>query len=178
MTVIDTQARTGGSTGEFTILETDVYRMKITSAAVEENKYADPRPDGSRPQQLVLCWEVSDVTEEQDESLIGAKVWHRINPYYGPVRDGGVSKFKAFIDMLREQGHLPDFAPNAFDIDTLVGIEQRVNVEKYTKGQGPNAGQLGNKVVGVLPLRRPRRTAPAARNVPQPIDETDDDGLL
>jgi hypothetical protein len=162
MAVINTQGR-GSKTSEFALLETDVYRMKIARASIEQNQYAEDQPDGTKPDQLVLCWEVTEPIGEQDEEVAGLSVWQRLNPYYGPVRDGGVSKFKQFIDMLRQQGHLADFDPNAFDTDALLGIEQRVSVEQYIKSQGPNVGKPGNKVTGVLPLRPLKKGAkPAA----------------
>lgn len=154
MAVINTHKGTGSGTGEFTLLETDVYRMQIKAADLQEDQYADVNRDGSRPERLVLRWEVTQVTDEQDEAALGCAVWQRFNPYYGPVRDGGVSKFQQFIDGLRVQGYLADFDPELFDTDSLIGIEQRVSVEKHIKSMGPNAGKPGNKVSSVLPLRR------------------------
>jgi hypothetical protein len=145
--------------GEFRLLDTDVYRMRIASAEIEEDKFADALADGSKPQRLVLRWEVSEATPEQDEEVVGCAVWQRINPFYGTVREGGPSKFKAFIDSLRAQGLLPD--GEELETDAFVGIEQRVSVEKYIKTMGPNAGQPGNKVTAVLPIRRPKSAAPA-----------------
>lgn len=161
MAVIDTQARKGGGSGEMTLLETDVYRMKIARASIEQDQYADPLPDGTHPDRLVLCWETTEPIGDQDESVVGLSVWQRLNPYYGPIRDGGVSKFKAFIDGLRAQGHLQDFDPHSFDTDSLLGIEQRVSVEQYIKSQGPNVGKPGNKITGVLPLRAKKPAAKA-----------------
>lgn len=173
MTIINTQARSGGGSDKaFVVLPTDVYRMKITKATIEENRFADPLNDGTKPQQIVITWEMTQLSEDQQDAADEAgedwstcAVWQRFNPYYGPVRDGGVSKFKAFIDALREQGYLEDFDPNTFDTDSLLGVEQRVSVEKYKKSQGENAGKPGNKVVSVLPLKRGK----AGRNVPQPV---------
>lgn len=167
MTAYNTQRGGTGSTAEFTILETDVYLMEIVKSTIEENQYADPNKDGSKPEQLVLTWQVYELTQDQAETegaedYLEQKVWQRLAPYYGPVRDGGVSKFKAFIDGLRDQGLLEDFDPQAFEPESLVGIKQRVSVEKYTKGQGPNAGKPGNKVVTVMPLRRKAPTKKAA----------------
>lgn len=180
MTVIDTTARRSGGEGkDFVILPSDVYRMKIVKSAIEENRFADVLPDGTRPMQLVLTWEVTALTEEQQEAAdeageewVGAAVWQRINPYYGPVRDGGVSRFQAFVDMLREQGY--DINPEAFDPESLVGIEQRVNVEKYTKSMGENAGRPGNKVVSVMPIRRKGGDKAAGRNVPRRLAEDEE----
>lgn len=181
MAVINTQSRkSGNGTGEFILLETDVYRMKIADALLEEDQFAEPLNDGSKPIKLVLRWEVTEAGDDQDEEVVGCAVWQRFNPYYGTVREGGPSKFKAFIDALREQGHLKEFDPGAFDTDQLVGIEQRVSVEKYTKTMGANAGKPGNKVVGVLPLKRARKGAveevplPEPRKTPPPHTEDED----
>src|SRR5258707_3901140 len=176
MAVINTRGQGGGGgSKDFVLLPSDIYRMKVTKAVVEENRFADAKNDGSKPLQIVLTWEMTVLTDEQRDAADEAgdawdtaAVWQRLNPYYGPVRDGGVSKFQAFIDMLREQGYLADFNPDAFDPESLLGIEQRVNVEYYYKSMGENAGKPGNKVVNVLALKRAKKgakEAPAPRNV-------------
>jgi hypothetical protein len=156
MTVVNLSSRSGGggASGDFKLLETDVYRMKIVAATLEEDQYAEPLNDGTKPVRLVLRWEVSAAGEDQDDDVKGCAVWQRFAPWYGTVRDGGPSKFKAFIDSLREQSYLASFDPSAFNLEDLVSIEQRVSVEKYAKTMGPNAGKPGNKVVGILPLKR------------------------
>lgn len=160
MAVVNLQERRGGNgTGEFELLETDVYRMKIADAKLEEDQFADATADGHRPIKIVIRWEVTEAGEDQDEGCVGNAVWQRFNPYYGDVRDGGPSKFKAFIDGLREQGLLPGFDPSAFDTALLVGVEQRVSVENYVKTMGKNAGQNGNKVLMVMPLKRAKKKA-------------------
>lgn len=152
--IINTQERRGGAqSGDFKLLNTDVYRAKIAEAKIEEDRFGEPQSDGSLPLQLVVRWEVTEVTDEQDDECVGCAVWQRINPWYGITRAGPPSKFKTFIDALREQGLVADFDPTAFDPSILDGIEQRISVEKYTKGKGQNAGQPGNKVTAVLPLR-------------------------
>lgn len=174
MTPINTTARRGGGDSkDFVVLPSDVYRMKILKAVIEENRFGEPLNDGTKPLQLVLTWEVTTLSEEQadaaadaEEDWSAATAWQRLNPYYGPVRDGGVSKFKAFVDNLRAQGHLQDFDPELFDPETLVGIEQKVTIERYIKSHGDNAGKPGNKVVSVLPLPRAKRAKPAA----EPVD--------
>jgi hypothetical protein len=169
MAVIDTKGKNGGGNGgDFKLLETDVYRAKIMSALIEEDQYADANRDGTKPVKLVLRWEVTQAGDEQDDDVVGCAVWQRFNPFYGTVREGGPSKFMAFIDALREQGYLDGFDPAAFDTDALVGIEQRVSVEKHTKTMGPNAGKPGNKIVGVLPLRG-KKSAKAPKNAPEPV---------
>ena len=185
MALINLNERRGKSTsGDMELLETDVYRMKITRAVIEDDQYGEPDKNGLLPVKLVLTWEVSGVTDEQDADCMGLAVWQRFNPYYGMVRDGGPSKFKAFLDGLAEQDLLPDFNPaNPFDTDMLVGIEQRVNVENYAKTMGPNAGKPGNRVVGTLPLKRKaaaKAAKPEAKNVPQVVadGEVDEDADL
>lgn len=164
MAVINTQ-QSGGRPADAVILPTDVYLMEIMDAVIEDDQFAEPRKDGSKQQRIVVTWEVYALTPEQQEvgeesePFLNQRVWQRFAPYYGPVRDGGDSKFKAFIDMLREQGYLKEFDPMMFDTDALVGIKQRVSVENYKKTMGPNAGQPGNKVVSVLPIRRGKASA-------------------
>lgn len=158
--------RSSGSSESRAILPTDFYRMKIIEAKLEEDQFADKNKDGSQPIKLVLTWEVSALTEEQQEDAAAAdedwssvRIWQRLNPYYGTVKEGGPSKFKAFLDGLLGQGLLAGFNEEAFDIESLVGIEQRVSVEKYTKTMGVNAGQPGNKIVAIAPLRKPKSKA-------------------
>lgn len=168
--IINTQERRGGSqTGEFKLLETDVYRAKIAEAKIEEDRFGTPLNDGSLPLKLVVRWEVCEATEDQDDEVIGCAVWQRFNPWYGVTRDGKPSVFKTFVDALREQGLLKTFNPSAFDSGDLDGIEQRISVEKYLKSMGPNAGQPGNKVTAVLPLRAKK----APKNQPVEIAEAD-----
>lgn len=154
--------------GDWTPLPTDTYVMKITDAEMEEDIFAKPDRDGNQPQKLKLTWEIAKLTPEQEEAGIrlGEKVWHRINPYFGTVKDGGPSKFMAFVQSLVGQGLLPsgDFTPSDF-----VGITQRVLVEEYTKTMGANAGKPGNKVTSVAPLtvqRRPQRPMVQPANTP------------
>lgn len=180
MPVINLNDRRGkSSSGEMKLLETDVYRMKITRAIIEDDQYGEPDKHGLLPVKLVITWEVSGVSDEQDAECMGLAVWQRMNPYYGTVRDGGPSKFKAFLDNLVEQGALEPLNVESFDTDMLVGIEQRVSVEHYTKTMGPNAGQPGNKVVGILPLKRKATKATPAKpkNTPEPVEVESDDDL-
>ncbi len=179
MTIINTQQGNGNAAENAVILPTDVYRMEIVTAIIEEDQYADARADGTKPEKLVITWEVSALLPEQQEAgdeaeaYLGAKVWQRFNPYYGPTREG-VSRFQVFIDGLVSQGLIEDFDPLAFDTDDLLKIEQRVQVEQYIKSMGPNAGKPGNKVLAVMPLRRPKaavKVAPAAKNRPVAVVE-------
>jgi hypothetical protein len=176
-------------TGERPVLPADNYRMKIVDAAMRENKLEKPYADGTYPLNISLTWEVSALTEEQQdaadeagEEWVGVRVWQDHNPYYGDVKAGGPSKFKAFIDNLRTAGHLPDFNPEDFDIGELVGIEMKCLLKVHVRTMGQNAGKPVNKVVDVSPLRAPRgkganvaqRPAPAPRNVPDPVGEMTD----
>lgn len=170
--------------GDFEILPTDIYRMKIAKADIQQDQFAEPDENGDRPDQLVLCWEVSQVIGEQDEGVVGLSVWQRMAPWYG-VGKRGPSKFKAFVDGLIAQNLLSaDFDPDNMDTDWFVGVEQRVNVEEYTKTMGMNKGQPGNRIVNILPLvaakKAPTKVAPAQplrKNTPQPVTAGDiDDG--
>jgi hypothetical protein len=168
----------------FEILPSDIYRMKIVKADIQQNTFAEQKSDGTYPEQLVLCWEVSQVLGEQDEGVVGLSVWHRMAPWYGDTKRGP-SKFKEFVDSLIIQKLLPDSLDlEAIDTEDFIGIEQRVNVEEYIKTMGVNKGQPGNKIVSLLALvaqkkaptkatpTRPTVSArPAPRNVPQPIEE-------
>jgi len=176
MAVVNLQARTGGSQqGEFKLLETDVYRAKIADVTMEEDRFAQPNADGARPMKLVIRWEVTEAGEEQDDDCVGQAVWQRFNPYYGTVKEGGPSKFMAFIDALKEQDLLPGFDPGAFDTAMLLNIEQKISVENYIKTMGDNAGKPGNKVLMVMPLKRAKKAKeakPAA--VPAGVVEEED----
>jgi hypothetical protein len=151
------------SATSFEVLPTDIYVMTIAEAAMEDDKFAEVDREGNAPQKLVLKWETSKLTAEQQEAGIGMgePVWHRFNPYYGTVKAGGPSKFKAFVDSLIEQKLLPArFTPADF-----VGIVQRVSVEEYTKTMGANVGKPGNRITAVAPLQPVRR---AQRPMVQP----------
>lgn len=168
---------------EFEILPSDIYRMKVVKADIQQNTFAEQKKDGTYPEQLVLCWEVSQVLGEQDEGVVGLSVWHRMAPWYGDTRRGP-SKFKEFVDSLIAQKLLPDdFDPEQSDTDDFIGIEQRVNVEEYLKTMGVNKGQPGNKIVSLLPLVAQKRAPVKAarptvsarpRNAPQPIESDED----
>jgi hypothetical protein len=155
--------------------------MKIASAAIEEDKYAEPYNDGTKPEKLALCWEVTQVTDEQEDIFVGAKVWQRFNPWYGITKAGTPSRFKEFIDNLVTQG-LITFDPDNFDTDSLLDIEQKVSVEEYKKTMGVNIGQPGNRITQVMPLVRKKTPVapvpgpkPPVRNVPQPVIIGEDD---
>jgi hypothetical protein len=173
-TVLNLNARTpGGGSGEARpVLPTDVYRMKIMDAKIEDDKWAKPNKDGVLPIKLALTFEITTLTEEQQEAAAEedqdwdtVRIWHRFNPFYGDVKAGGPSKFKAFIDDLVKWGllNIPDM--NTFDVETLVGIELKCSVAEYTKTMGDNAGQPGNKITAFAPIRK----ASKGKNVPQPV---------
>jgi hypothetical protein len=157
-----------GSTADFVLLPTDIYRMKVIKSVYGENQFGEPDKNGKKPMQIVLTWEVTTLTEEQADAMTEAEqdwdtatVPQYLNPFYGDVRAGGPSKFKAFVDKLQEQGYLEGFDPGDFDSDIFLGIEQRVNIQCYTKTQGDYAGKLGNKVIDVLPLKVAKKRRPA-----------------
>src|SRR5687768_16330889 len=108
----------------YEVLPTDIYIMKIAETAIVEDKFAEANRDGTKPVKLVITWESDRLTAEQQEAGIrpGEKVWQRINPFYGLVKAGGPSKFKAFVDSLIEQGLLPQ----KFTTADLIGIVQPV----------------------------------------------------
>jgi hypothetical protein len=179
MTTVDLNKlnnRGGGQSTDRPVLPTDTYRMKIVSAKLEEDNYGKPGADGQLPIQLVVTWEIASLTEEQREAATeenqdwnDVRVWQRLNPYYGTVKAGGPSKFKAFIDNFRQQ-KLIEFEMAAFDPESLVGIEQKVGIERYLKTMGENAGQPGNRVTMIAPLARKRAAAPAQEPTPDAND--------
>lgn len=160
----------------FDLLETDIYRMEIKKADVQPNQFAEPDENGVYPDRLVLVWEVFEASSEQDEGVVGMSVWQGMPPWYGTSKRGP-SGLKLLVDSLVEQG-LFVFDPEDFDTDALIGIKQRVSIEKYIKQYGPNKGDDGNRVVGapMSLVRKPKQVAtrPAAqpkKNVPQEIEE-------
>lgn len=153
------------------VIPTDMYRMKCVEAEIKDNTFEKPNKDGSQPQKLSTVWEITTLTEEQadaaadaSEVWLGVRIWKDFTPYYGDVKDGGPSKLKEFIDSLRAQGYLEGFDPDNFDLEALVGVEQKVSVLNYTKTMGPNTGNPGNKIAGFAPLKAKKATGkPAPR---------------
>jgi len=167
--------RTGGSgmSGTRAILPTDSYRMRVIEAKMEDDTFAKPDRDGSLPQKLALTFEVTTLTDEQEEiaqereeEWDKVRIWHRFNPYYGTVREGGPSKFKEFLDNLVSWGLLPALNLEAFEPESLNGIELKCSVVEYLKTMGVNQGQPGNKITGFAAVRAGKKT----RNVPQPVN--------
>lgn len=173
-----------GGSSEWAPLPTDTYLMKIAEALIEDDKFAEVDRDGKQPQKLVLTWEVTKLTPEQEQAgvKVGEKVWQRLNPYYGTTKDGNPSKFMAFVQSLVEQKLLP---VGEFSVGDFVGITQRVLVEEYTKTMGANAGKQGNKVTSVASLTVQRRQKPmvqpstpaVSQAKPLPTDNPDTDDL-
>jgi hypothetical protein len=145
---------------EFTLLDTDIYRMVIKKAEIAPNQYAEPDENGVYPDQLLIVWEVFEAGPEQEDGVVGNAVFQRMAPWYGAGKRGP-SQFKVLADALIAQGHAIDLSD--FDPDALVGIKQRVSVELYTKTMGKNAGQPGNRIVGAP---KPLKKQPAAPSVP------------
>lgn len=167
----------GGTTTDRPILPTDMYRMKCIEAEIKDNTFEKPNKDGTQPQKLSTVWEITSLTEEQSEAAeeagetwVGVRMWKDFAPYYGDVKDGGPSKLKEFIDSLRSQGHLANFDPDSFDLEALVGIEQKVSVLNYTKTMGPNTGSQGNKIAGFAPLKTKKN---GGKPAPRTEGETD-----
>ena len=180
-------SKLGGSNGEARpVLPTDIYRMKILESKMEDDTFAKPGPDGFLPQKIALTFEVTALTEEQQDAAAEAgedwdtvRIWHRFNPYYGTVKAGGPSKFKEFIDNLVSWGLLKGLDLNAFDVEALAGIELKCSVSQYTKTMGENAGKPGNKITAFSAVRKPaanRKNAPEPVTVDQPqsVDEDAD----
>jgi hypothetical protein len=171
------------SSSTYEVLPTDTYVMKVAEAVIEDDKFATPSRDGTQPQKLVLTWEISKLTPEQETAgiALGEKVWQRINPYYGTVKDGGPSKFMALVQSLVEQKMLPE---GDFEASDFVGVTQRVLVEEYIKTMGANAGKPGNRIASVAPLVVQRRTQrpmvqppTTPTNKTLPTDDPDADNL-
>lgn len=175
MTTMDLTKRTGGGSGNSearVILPTDTYRMKCLEAKLEDDTFAKPNQDGSLPQKIALTFEMSiltdeqqEIAEERDEDWSATRIWHRFNPFYGDVRAGGPSKFKEFLDNLVTWGCIPSLNLEAFDPGVIQGVELKCSVVQYTKTMGENAGKPGNKITGFASVRAPRK----AKNVPVPV---------
>ena len=175
-----TERTSTGTSQDRAILPTDSYRMKCLESKLEDDTFATPNKDGSLPKKIALTFEVTTLTEEQQEAASEAdedwdtvRIWHRFNPYYGDVRAGGPSKFKEFLDNLVSWGLITLDLEN-FDPQCLAGIELRCSVLQYTKTMGVNAGQLGNKITGFAPVRAKGvkgRNVPMAAKVEKPVEE-------
>ncbi len=174
MASVDTTKPQEGQPQQFDILPTDNYIMKIVDSRRVEDTF-NPRDDGTLPEQLLITWEVERLSEDQDDEEIamGTRVFQRLNPWYGITKKGAPSKYKQFVDGLIDQGLLE---PQFDDEEDLVGIVQRVNVEKYIKTMGSNKGQPGNRVLNVMPLKT-RKPKPAQQQRPVAVPELDDDEL-
>lgn len=132
----------GGSSGE--VLEDGIYYAEIIEVSYRPRvgQYAK---EGDM--EYNIKW------AEKDS---GKWLWTNYNPYYGTT-SRGPSKWKEFIDSLFDQGLLVN---DQFDPTVeLVGIEQRVMVEKYIAKSGKNAGNETNKIVKVKPLDPDRLAA-------------------
>lgn len=178
MTMDLTQPTPRASNQDRPILPTDSYRMKIIDAKLEDDTFANRNSDGSMPQKFVLTFEITTLTEDQQEAASEAgedwsevRIWHRFNPFYGPVREGGPSKFKEFLDNLIAW-NLVAVDLRAFDIVSLVGVELKCSVVQYTKTMGANKGQPGNKITGFAQIKAKRKNTPQL--VTAPIAQEDE----
>jgi hypothetical protein len=160
----------GGSSEDRVVLPTDIYVVECVEAELEDDTFSKPNKDGSLPQKIKTVWEVVRLTAEQQEAAdereqewVGTRVWHRFNPFYGPVKAGGPSKFKEFIDLAVDSGALTDFEPADFDPPQLVGMKLKASIAQYTKTMGENAGKPGNKITAWAALKPAKKTAPAAQ---------------
>lgn len=180
-TTVNLTSRTGGGmSGTRAVLPTDSYRMRIIEAKMEDDTFSKPDRDGVLPQKLALTFEITSLTDEQEEiahereeEWDKVRIWHRFNPYYGTVREGGPSKFKEFLDNLCSWGALPSLNLEAFEVESLVGIELKCSVIAYLKTMGANIGQPGNKITGFAAVRAPKK----GKNVPQPVENAPAGGV-
>jgi hypothetical protein len=134
---------------EFVPLATGEYPMIIKEASIGPSAFADDR--GEFPEQVSITWQLDGTKSEQAEweelgYLVDQKVYQRMSSFFGNTKSGNPSKFYALVQSFVEQGLLPA----EFEIADLVGIRQRVLVEKYIKQQGKNAGQPGNRVLAAM----------------------------
>jgi hypothetical protein len=173
MATVDTTKPQESQAQQYDVLPTDVYVMKIADAKREEDTF-NSNKDGSHPIKLVITWEVDRLTEEQDESevAVGTRVYQRMAPWYGITKDGAPSKYKAFVDGLLQQGLIEPVFDDEAD---LVGLVQRVSIEQYTKTMGANAGQPGNRVVSVMPLKRGKKAPTPPRQPAAAVLDDDSD---
>lgn len=157
-----TTVRTGGEQ-TYEPLPSDIYYMRIREADITLSQFKDK--NDADQFQLALVWEISRLTDEQEEAEIDADRWVRqwISLYYGETKKGP-SKLKAFIDNLQSQGLLEEFDSTVGEIDSdwFIGIEQRVTLD--VKG-------AYNNVVMVSPLKVSKKTPAAAKNAPQRIEQ-------
>lgn len=159
-----------GETESYEVYPAGTYFCEVKKADYIKSQFKDERT-GEDKYQIEITWEVFKLTDEQAEAGLTTGKWFKqwVEPFYGPTKNG-VSKFKALIDTMRGEGHLPEFDPNDFDTDDLVGIRQRVMVIEGTKKDGTPV----NKVSSTASLKLQRRAqpaqaaAPAARPAPQP----------
>lgn len=159
----------GSSTTVRVILPTDMYAVQCMEAALEDDTFAKPDKLGMLPQKIKTVWEILKLTDEQEEAALEAgeewdavRIWHRFNPYYGPVKEGGPSKFQQFIDLVRAQGFLAEFSLEDFNPESLVGIKLKASIERYILTMGPNVGNPGNKITAWAPLRAAKKAAKKA----------------
>jgi hypothetical protein len=165
---INLTQRSGGTLSQDRpVLPTDTYRMRIMDAKLEDDTFAKPGADGSLPQKLALTFEITTLTEEQQEAASDAgedwddvRIWHRFNPFYGLVREGGPSKLKEFLDNLVSWNLIPALDLENFAPESLVNVELKCSVVSYLKTMGANKGQPGNKITGFAPIKAKRKNAP------------------
>lgn len=181
MTTVNLGGSNGGAVADRPIIPTGLYRMRCVEATVKDNTFGKPNKDGTLPQKISTVWEITQLTDEQreaeeeaEEEWVGLRLWKDFAIFYGNTKEGAPSQLKEFIDSLRQQGHLADFDPELLNLDlnALVDIEQKANVLKYKKQQGPNVGQWGNKIGNFEPLK------PAKKNGAKPAPRTEGEELF
>jgi hypothetical protein len=152
-TIDTTKQQETDTTTTYAPLETDAYLMKITSAQIAPSMYENDR--GEKPEEVTIVFELlEEVTHPDPNMKYKDRQYWRMKNFYGDLRSGGPSKLKAFIDGLIAEGKINSEVFIAGETDDpavgdLIGIQRRVMIEKYTIGQGTNAGKPGNKVLAV-----------------------------
>ncbi len=168
---------TDENTSEYVPLESDTYRVKCVGARVAPSKFADDTT-GEYREELTLVWELVEPVTHPDEPTkkYSDRLYQHMSTFWGNTKAGTPSKYTAFFQQLAAENLLKDecWIAGAGEADNqgdLINLERRVLVQKYQKTMGPNAGQWGNKIVDVLPLKRPTEARPVpSRPAPAPPD--------
>ena len=170
----------------------EVFVLTINDAKIEVDEYAKPEADGTKPEKLVITWELEaeDITRKQKRMGVeaGKRIWQRLALFYYVKEDGMPTQLKAVLDALdgRENGEglifTVDVAALYEDPGMLVGIKAPCRVEQYAKTKGARKGEFDNRIAKVrtfeeeegedeeapAPAAAPARPAAAARGAVPP----------
>lgn len=165
MAVFDTTAPQESATQDWTPLATGTYVMKIKDATIAPRKFPDD--NGEFPDEVTIVWELDEWSEDYNDAgyIQGQKVFQHMKPTLRPSSKGP-SAFAQIALPLVEAGLIPA----KFEEHQLIGHRMKVVVDCYTKQKGVNAGQLGNKVLKVEPIKQALRK-------PKPVDLSDADDI-